>query len=61
MKHKRLLILRVALSCIPLGEGAKILKQCLQTGQKNALFHLSLIRGAVLKKLLFHAKNLLQN
>ena len=61
MKHKRLLILRVALSYIPLGEAVKILKQCLQTGQKNALSHLSLIRGAVLKKLLFHAKNLLQN
>ena len=27
----------------------------------NALSHLSLIRSAVLKKLLFHAKNILQN
>ena len=61
MKHERLLILRVALSFIPLGEAAEFLKQCLQTRQKNALSHLSLIRGAVLKKLLLHAKNLLQN
>ena len=52
VEHKRLLILkqRGALSCIPLGEAAKPFKQCLRTGQNNALPHISLLRGAVLKK-----------
>ena len=50
-----------ALLCIPMRKAAKPLKQCLLTGQKNALSHLSLILGVVLKKVLFHAKNTLQN
>ena len=50
-----------ALLCIPLGEAAKPSKQCLLTGQNNPLSQLSLILDAVLKKVLFHAKNVLQN
>ena len=44
-----------------LEEAAKPLKQCLRIRQSNALSHLPFIRGAVLKKFLFHHKNLLQN
>ena len=52
MQHKRLLIWKQkgALLCITLGEAVELLKQCLLAGQNNALSHLSLIRGAVLKK-----------
>ena len=39
----------------------KPLKQCLPTVHNNPLARLSLIRDVVLKKLLFHAKNILQN
>ena len=49
---------RDTLLCISLGEAAKPLKQCLLTGQNNDSSHLPLVQGSVLKKLLFHVKNL---
>ena len=54
--HKRQLIWkqRDALSCIPLGKAAKLLKQHEQTGLNNALSHMSLIRGVCEKFLHLH-------
>ena len=59
--HKRLLIWKQkgTLSCISLGDAAKLLKQHVLIGLNNALSHVSLIRGVLLKNLLFHPKNLL--